>query len=336
MTRNEENAEALLFETIALQRVANWLLERYVTQLQELEREILGDLMATDPAGGRTEFVRRERLDALLERLRVRTAEVFDELASRITADMEELGTIEAERERERLAVIFGLNLTGTVSVAAIVSAPVLGITIGDMMRKQASDLGYRLAGTLRRALDDGQTTLEMATTVRDGSPETGEAAVIKPAKTALDTITRTAAADVADEARRAVVEESKEAAAIRYGWQQISILDARTSAICWAYAFKAWDSEYQPLGHSLPFLGGVPRHPHCRSSIILIVLDENQIAEQTFRQWATAAGRDKLERLFGAEKVRLWLDGHLSDNDLIRTKTGTISLDEFRRLGKE
>lgn len=337
MTRNEHNAEAAVAEVIALQQVANWMLERYLLQLRKLESDIIAETVRADVTDGRTESSRRRRLSDLLQRLDERIREVFNELAGRMEDDLEELAGIESERERERILAIFGISLDGQVDAGEIATASILGITVRQMMTKQAGELSYRLRGRLTRAADDMEPTTATADKLKRGDERSAEPPIMRPTRTALETITTTATQAAGQEARTRVITESAiDRRTIRYGWQQISILDARTSRICWAYAFKTWDAEFQPLGHSLPYNGGVPRHPHCRSSIIMVLLDEDAVAEQTFREWANKAGRATLERLFGKEQVRLWREGQIGDNDLIRMKTGTISLDELSNFGKE
>jgi len=337
LTRNEQNANAAVEEVIALQQAANWMLERYLRQLRELEADIIAETVRADATDGRTESSRRRRLDELLTRLDRRIREVFDELASRMESDLEELADIEAERERERILAIFGIRLDGTVDAAAIATAAILGITVRQMIVKQAGELSYRLRGRLTRAADAMEPTAETAGKLKRGDERSAEPPIMRPTRTALETIATTATQGAAQQAATEVVTASTiDRRTIRYGWQQISILDARTSRICWAYAFKTWDAEFQPLGHALPYNGGVPRHPHCRSRIILVLLDEDAVAEQTFREWATKQSGATLERMFGKESVRQWRAGNLGDNDLIRSRTGSISLDELRQFGKE
>ena len=44
-------------------------------------------------------------------------------------------------------------------------------------------------------------------------------------------------------------------------------------SAICLAYGHKMWTLEgHHPIGHSLPYKHGVPRHPRCRSTEVAVL----------------------------------------------------------------
>lgn len=334
MTRNEQNAEAAIAETVALQRVANWMLERYLTTLREAEGEIVAEVAKADVTDGRTESSRRQRLDSLLTRLQERIVAVFEELASRMESDLEELATIEAERERRRILAIFGIRMDGKVDGAAIAASAILGITVREMMTKQAGDLSYRLRGRLTRALDSMEPTGTTMEGLRRGNEKAGEPPIMQPTRRSVETVTRTAATGAAQAATIEAVENSTiDRRTIRYGWQHISVLDARTSQICWGYAFKTWDAKFEPLAHGMPYPGSPPLHPHCRSRHILVLLDEDAVADQTFREWANKAGDEKLVKLFGAEKVRLWRDGQLGDNDLIRGKTGSISLEQLAAM---
>ena len=56
-------------------------------------------------------------------------------------------------------------------------------------------------------------------------------------------------------------------------GIYQLSTLDDRTTVVCITYSGKAWDftddGRLEPVGHSLPYASGPPRHPACRSRML-------------------------------------------------------------------
>lgn len=84
----------------------------------------------------------------------------------------------------------------------------------------------------------------------------------------AIDALIRTLLQAMANRVTREIVARSFEG----YHWQQISVLDSRTSPICRDYAFKEWDADYMPVGgHALPFHDGTPRHWNCRSVVVPI-----------------------------------------------------------------
>jgi hypothetical protein len=81
------------------------------------------------------------------------------------------------------------------------------------------------------------------------------------------EALVRTATQAVMGEARRTVYAKNRHAVK---GIQQISTEDDRTSLICIVYAGKKWlildDGTFKPVDHALPYRGGIPRHPNCRS----------------------------------------------------------------------
>ena len=54
-------------------------------------------------------------------------------------------------------------------------------------------------------------------------------------------------------------------------------------SVICLAYGHKMWTLDgHHPIGHSLPYKHGVPRHPRCRSTEVAILKSWSELAGRT------------------------------------------------------
>jgi len=99
--------------------------------------------------------------------------------------------------------------------------------------------------------------------------------------------------------------------------WQQISVLDNRTTQVCQDYAFKVWNAKLEPVGHSLPFNGGPPRHWHCRS-ILLPLMDGKPVEEMSFKQWFDGLSDTAQDETFGV-KAKLFRSGKVPAADLFK-----------------
>lgn len=62
----------------------------------------------------------------------------------------------------------------------------------------------------------------------------------------------------------------------------------------------------------------GIVTH-NCRSRIVMTLLDEKSMPEQTLGQWLRRQSESNLRRMFGAAKLKLWRDGKITDAELLR-----------------
>lgn len=60
--------------------------------------------------------------------------------------------------------------------------------------------------------------------------------------------------------------------------WQQVSVLDSRTSRACQDHALKEWDSQFRPIEHHLPFQDWTARHWNCQWVIVPVAGALNEI----------------------------------------------------------
>lgn len=330
---NRDYMDAVLLHSLRVHQMATELIRQALARLIELQAELVVEISFADVAGHPIQQ-RRKRLTALLQDTEDKITEAYRELAERFDGEMQDFAEAEEERERKLLALFLETKLN-RASVSAIGTAAVMGFTLRDVLAKQAADLQYRLKAALQRGVDAGESTARTAERIRNGNDKTGETPIIGPSARGIEAAVQTEAAGVSDDVRRTVAEDNAailRKTTIRYGWQQISILDNRTSRICSSYAFKVWDKDYKPIGHALPFNDGVPRHAHCRSVIILILLEKDgALPEETFAKWLQRQPESALRKLFAEKTLKLWRAGKMTDTDLLRMRGG-ITLDELRR----
>lgn len=324
MTPNEQSVNEALLDALDVQAVSLGLLREYLNDLRELEVALQLEMLGTT-----VESITDLSLFQLLSRLDAKIDSVMGALASRFEDDAREIAVAEEERQTRALLGIFQVAVAIKSSSVEIVAAPIAGVTIANSMGRLAADLKYRIASGLRREIANGRTMVEASEVLMRGSP--GSAPVLNSTVNGLEVLVVTQMKGVADQARVSVVEQAGAQLRERlvYGWQHISVLDNRTSDICWSRAFKVWDADRNPKGHDIPF-AMPPLHPRCRSRIAMVDLSQSVVGEFTFRQWAQRQGVAVLSRLFGAQMVARWTTGGITDADLLRSRRG-ISLEEFK-----
>ena len=331
MPVNEQLLDESLLNALDVQAVSAGLLLAYLEDLRALQTQLQIEVLNTFFNQGRN--LRDESsVRDLISRLAVKIDAVLDALAARFEADAEQVAVIEEERQRQVLWLLLGVTAAQGSAASALAAAAIAGVTIADAIHRLAEDLKYRVAGTIRRGVAQGATPSELASTLVHGGGVGEDAPILNPTMRGLGVLVLTQTKGVAESARGSVVENSLPALKqkITVGWQHLSVIDGRTSNICLRRAFKTWDVDRQPIGHALPF-AQPPLHPHCRSVLRIADLSADAVPEFTFRQWAERVGTSRLRSVFGAGRTSLWQSGGISDEELLRGRSG-ISLEEFRQ----
>jgi len=343
MTRADQYVEFATIRQIELQGVATWILRQLVQTLRDLETDIISDLFRIDPTGTLRARYRQERQEKLLQAVKAKLREVYRELENRIGDYMQETADIQEEHERKVFAALWGLDLTPIQF--AVGSMLILGATIGDHLDKVRQDALFRISKTIRNGTINSTPAGDIADTIKGRGPmpttpeiETQARGIEIAVRTGMDQIANDIPGDLVEATPEEPVnpEEPEGEQTIRgaispHGWQQISILDNRTSQICQDYAFRLWDANYKPIGHDLPYNGGPPRHNYCRSRIVMVFLDDPLPTRQTFDEWLAKMRKPRASKTFGEKKMRLYSKELITSNELIRQHDRPISPEELR-----
>lgn len=324
-TASELYRDAAIARQLDLQRVATWILNDLLADLTELEDRITGLVARHDPTGATRPTTQKARLDALLIDINEATREIYREIQRRLLEHWEDLMENQSEEERNRLLLFYGLDPKTDLAwkPAAML---IVGATLAQWLTAQRTALVSRTRNILQAGLDNGQGNGELTAILRGRAPLAGMDSPTGQAKRELEVIIRTGTNGIPNEVLPAILKDTKLPA---HGWQQISILDNRTTAICRAYANRRWDAAFKPIGHDLPYNGGPPRHMYCRSRVILILLEDN-LTTPGFATWINSKTPEQQAKLFGKTELALWKKGRLTDAELIRQGNRQLSLDDL------
>jgi hypothetical protein len=339
-----------IIRQIELQRVATWILEQMVDDLRTLEQEINGEILTTNPTGVTRARYRAERLAALLAAVQAKIRAVFRELAERVESQFQEVADIQQEHERKLFLLLWGLSLRGTETNAAQIL--IQGATLRTWITKIGADYSFRVSSKIRTGTNADKPARDIVDDIKGtpAPPAPPTSSEVEKAARDLEAITRTGADQVANDVTTDLIEANEEnpppveppqepppptlpgSKFGPHGWQQISILDNRTTQICQNYAFRLWDANFEPVGHSLPYNGGPPRHIYCRSRIVFVFLDDQELPTRaTFEQWLNRRAKKVQDRIFGSKKMDLHRRGKLTDGDLIRQQDRQLDLEGLR-----
>lgn len=187
----------------------------------------------------------------------------------------------------------------------------VMGATVAEWLEKIIHDMTFKIDAGVKTSLSNGDDLTGFAKLLKLSAEGSALAAALK----AVDVLLRSAVIALSDKARKAIALGNSH---LDFQWQQLSILDNRTTNICQRYAFRVWDKQFKPVGHKLPFVDGCPRHWGCRSHIVMI-FDGNRLDDLTFEEWFEGKSATEQAKLFGSSRVKLWKAGKLSLSEMLK-----------------
>ena len=327
MNTSKEFADWTTLRTIQAQAVATYTLREVLRRLDRLERELTAAIFSADLDGRKAPGKQRQALAEFKSEVEEKISIFYRELLSRTEEDFATLAEREDEAQRLAFPVFGKVRQSGVFNVSAMM---ILGASLRQWYSRQAGDLQFRTVQAMRQGLDASEAPAKLAERIKGGTDAAGmeTAPVIATSKRAAEVIIRTAVTQIQSEITFGLAERLP--ASVDYGWQQISILDGRTTQICKSYAFKIWTKDFKPIGHSFPFAGGVPRHANCRSRIVLYMLDDGPSKELTFRAWLDTLTPQQQTQIFGKNRIALWKAGKLTEQDLIRQQWQAINPEDI------
>jgi len=320
--------------------------------LEELERELVEQIRLADLTPGRRRTHRLARAERLLEQTRGTIAGRYDEIGRRLDERLQGTARFSLEFTHGTLRTAVGpiLNL---VNVNTVVTSPELlealagqtlvsmgdvagAAPVRDWLAEQQRNLVEAFAKQMRQGLLRGEGIPELTRRIAGGGAHQGIGPVSREWAEAL---ARTANTAVGAAARDELYAAN---GSVVRGIYQVTTRDEHTTIVCLAYAGKGFvrgeDGLYEPLGHTLPYNGGVPRHVNCRSieaplvrSLAELGIEPSEVPGE-FREYfgvappAEQAGEAILEgrsetfqdRVLGPTRAKLWRDGKLRLEDLV------------------
>jgi hypothetical protein len=320
--QSKQLASALLAYSVFLERFSETLIIRAQNQIAGLEKEVLTLITRTFPGG----FVRydRRKFQRLLKDIRDLVRGIYREIQDDLGENFTELA------EESDKAFLLILLATAKVELKPGSAKPetvsnragIEGNSWRTWLERQAGDVNFRIAGSLRRAagsrvgLGDTLEAIKAAGTFR-GAQDNGRRMIW------------TATGSVNHEAQTETMNRNQE---LISALQQISVLDGRTTITCINYAYKRWRYPgLQPIGHELPYNNGTPRHFNCRSIIIPVLVGFDDVPEMNVDEWLESLPDDMQARLLGRGRMQLWRRG-LTLQEMIDQTGRPMTLEEIRR----
>lgn len=101
-------------------------------------------------------------------------------------------------------------------------------------------------------------------------------------------------------------------------GWQHYSIIDERTSAICFSRNHLIWDKDKQPIGHDQIFQLP-PLHCRCRSIVLPLTDLQAESDGMTNEKWINSRSLAQLQEQFGKGIGKMLKSGEVTIADIVK-----------------
>lgn len=326
-TKTQELVDRLLVLSVLIDRVAYSLSGKMRERFTKLESEIVSIVAASFPRGF-TVATTTIRLIGILSQIQSRVAVAFKDVEDEFDTDLDELGIAVAKKHKDDLFAVFGPDVFTHVASDDQVriwmgALTFQGATLGEWWKKIGNNLGFYVTQQIRMGAMSSEDLSQVVGRVTN--PATG---VETQAARAGEMMARTGTLA----AQNAVIYGTMKINGHQVdALQQISVLDSRTSQICLAYAFKIWKLDGTPIGHDLPFNGGPPRHPNCRSMIVPIALDQTPLNEYDVDQWLDLQTPAVQKAIIGKGKAELFRAGKITVGDLVNQEGRPLNLRDFK-----
>lgn len=346
-------ATELAYLLIEHQLDLNRLSAGYQIGVAALFKELASDIEAKIGARPLTAFS-QERISRLIADIKAEIADVFDEQRDLMRSELVDLAKAESQW------ALAAVNQTIGVDIARVLApTPVLrqlvkedlfqGAPLADWFKAQSDDVQFAVTSAIRVGVAQGETNAQIVNRLATQARQ-GNGGVLNIKQRNLETLVRTAVQTVAN---RSHVETWAENDEIIKSLQQLSTLDGRTSDICIAYSGKQWTlKDRRPIGHSLPWNSGTPRHWNCRSVVIPITksfaelvidlpeisattrasMDGQVAADFTFEQFLEKKGKAFQDKTLGVGRAELWREGKITLTQLLDQRGNPLTLAELRR----
>ena len=351
---NEDIADRIRIHALSFERFGADLRRRVLALLLALERDLVRQVRDMDPTEPLVREFRDARLAALLEQTRASIVEGYGAINAEVADDLAEVAGIAAAGTLLAVNEVVGAEIM-TVALAperarALVDETMIeGAPTKDWWAKQAGDAVFRFKAAVQMGYAQGETVEQIVRRVKGTRAAGYKDGVMEVTRRNAISLVHTSVQAVSNSARREVFGNNSD---IISGIVQHSTLDSHTTLTCMAYSGKAFKLDGTPIGHHLPYNGGVPRHFRCRSVEVPLLKDIDDIpagkarkmneatqasmdgqvpADLDFSAWLKTKNTEFQREVLGEGRWRLWTEGKISLTDMVDQTGRELTLAELR-----
>ncbi len=300
------------------------------------------------------EIATRTKMEALLREVNRVIDQGFGGIAAEQITAIKEFGELAATGFIQAVNELAGISLLKKPQriSAGAEKQIIMGAPQADWWEGQSARMQANFSREVRQGFIAGDTTEQLVQRLvgtRARGDEPAVPGVIEITRRDARALVHTSVQSVANEARREVFKANSD---IIIGTRQTSTLDSRVTIICAARDRKEWDTQGRPIGHSIPYRGGVGNlHWGCRSveTPILrpLVINGVEIGgfrgsqrasmdgpvdnKLSFQDWMGKKPAAFLDEVLGEGRAQLYRDKKLTLNDLLDQRGNELTLAQLK-----
>lgn len=349
ITINDKIQDNTIKDLINVDKMALGEQGKILKQLKELEKQIQIEIATTSL----TKFG-KQRLNLLLKQINIITNEIYQKMRGMDLEVIREAAEIGAKLGASSINKAIGINLLDPVIAPSVLKSIVSNVLIQgspakDWWAKQSRDLQLKVSSVIRLGILKGDNNSKIIQSIMGTKRLNFKDGIIQLTKKNITALVRTSVMTVVNDAKMEMFERNKE---LLKGYQHLSVLDSHTSDICKARSGLMWDTNKQPIGHSLPFQNP-PLHWNCRSTMVPITksweelgaktkgrikskavqasMDGTVPADLNYDQWLKTKSASFQKKVLGPGKWELWQKGKINMRDLITGNNKVLTIQQLK-----
>lgn len=352
-TVNERLRDLLVRHAVEGERYSRGLAQDIVNLLNASDQELLDKLAARlaqiKERGFDTGPATTKRLKILIADLHAINSQVYTRLANRLEDELVELAKLEAEFQAGALKSSIPVSVQTAVPAPALLrtlvkTAPMEGALLKSWTDGMEQGRLRRIEAEIRKGLVAGEGTDDIVRRIKGTRANGYRDGVLQISRRSAQSIVRTATTHVSNVAAQATYAANER---VVKGWAFLATLDSRTTITCAGLSGNVY-----PIGEGpMP-----PRHIRCRSCSMPVTksfremgfdsddvtpaqrasMDGQVPGDITFDQWLKQKGDKTQDTVLGPTRAKLFRDGKLKLDDLIKDDGTVLTLEQLRRKHKD
>lgn len=349
----EEIYNSITKHSVDLMRVEEGVRRSVVKLLKQLEKEIVASLKEIDPESPIQATYRIQRQKKLLAQVRESIRSTYKTMREDLTGELTEL----AESEGDFIKGAINKAVKGDIATVGITrgfarsvatTSLIQGTVMSDWMSRLSGSTYRRVNDEVKKGMLAGETIGDIVRRIRGRAVGRGVYAggVMNTTTREATVLARTAVQTIANKSRHEMLKANSD---VIKGYQAVVTLDNRTSDICKAKSGEQWDLNGKPIpntGTTEDFPGPPPWHYQCRSTLIPIIKDWNELSNQAksrtknkmgtqaamngkvpahlnYEQWLRKQPKAVQIEALGKSKYELWKSGKIKSFRDLTDQTG-------------
>lgn len=296
-----------------------------------------------------------ERLQGLLESVRRLQVDAFRAMHDDLSGELRPFVEYEIDFQYGLLVNHLPIQVrVAKVSASEVYAAAQARPFQGNLLKGFLNDIEDSRSRLIRRTIADGfvqqRTTDQIVRDLRGNRAKGYSDGLLERSRRDVQSVVRTALSHYASFAQQRVYDQNAD---LIKGYVWVATLDSRTSLECAARDGLEYDTDFRPVGHTLPWGAGPGRlHWNCRSRRSAVIkswrdlgvdidefkpstrasLDGQVPSKLDYETWLKDQSAERQDEVLGPTRAELFRAGKLDLRDMLNATGEPLTLEELRK----